>query len=357
MTNIAPLSRSYADARASFVAAANSAGAQLDAHPHPLTGPDDGELAVDVATIGDATANHTVLVVSATHGVEGYCGSALQSHWLASHAHQRPAGTRVVMIHALNPYGFAWVRRVNEDNVDLNRNFVDWSEPAPANPRYAEIADLLVPAAWTEAEQTDTTLQLLAVAERWGFDELQGAISGGQYTHPDGLFHGGSGPVWSHRWLRGWAAQHLRECERLTIIDLHSGLGPWGHGELIVHADVGSDEYRRAEAMWGDVRSMQAGESVSAVLQGDWLATTQQLAPRAEITAAALEFGTVDPVTVLQALRADAWLHAHGDPRGPGAADVAAQVRAAFADDDPTWIATLWDRFADVFGQALAVTG
>ena len=56
---------------------------------------------------------------------------------------------------------------------------------------------------------------------------------------------------------------------------------------------------------------------------------------------------------MLQALRADAVLHAHGDPLGPGADAVRAQVRAAFADDDPSWIAALWPRFVEVVDHAL----
>lgn len=294
-----------------------------------------------------------MLVVSGTHGVEGYCGSALQTQWLRTHRDERPEGSRVVMLHGFNPHGFAWMRRVNEDNVDLNRNFVDRTRPPPANPEYDEIADLVVPADWSEAEQQRTTLALLAIAEERGWEHLQAVISRGQYSQPTGVFHGGSGPVWSHSVLLDVVATELSSCRRLTIIDLHSGLGPWGHGELIVHEPVGSPGYERARATWGEVRSMQSGESVSAVLQGDWLAAIPDLVADREVTAAALEFGTVDVVTVMQALRADAWLHAHGDPLGAEAPAIRAQVRAAFADDDPGWIARLWERFEPVMRASL----
>ena len=353
MSPIEPIRDTYAEARAAFSSAARAAGARITSHPHPDRGPDGEELATDIASLGPDDAADVVLVVSATHGVEGYCGSALQTQWLRTGTDERPTDTRVVLLHAFNPHGFAWVRRVNEDNVDLNRNFIDWSEAPPANPEYAEIADLVVPEAWTEAEQQRTTLALLAIADERGWDHLQGVVSGGQYTHPTGVFHGGSGPVWSHRLLREVAAAELATAERLRIIDLHTGLGEWGHGELIVHEPVGSGPYERAHAMWGDVRSMTSGESVSAVLQGDWLAAIPDLLPDVEVTAAALEFGTVDIVTVMQALRADAWLHAHADPLGPGADAVRAQVRAAFADDDPRWMEAVWARFAPVMRQAL----
>lgn len=348
----APLSSTYRDARAAFLAAASAAGAGVTTFVHPLTGPDGEELAVDVAELGPADAERVVLVVSGTHGVEGFCGSALQRHWLATRAETRPAGVRFVFVHALNPYGFAWVRRVNEDNVDLNRNFVDWSEPPPDNADYDGLADLLVPLEWTDDERQRTTAALLDVVVAWGMEKVQAVVSGGQYRHPTGVFYGGTGPVWSHRWLRAWAAEHLARAREVTILDLHTGLGPWGHGELIASESASSDAFRRAASRWGDVRSMVDGDSVSATLAGDWLAVAGSLVPQAETTAIAIEYGTVDSITVLESLRADAWLHAHGDPHGPEAAAIRAQVRTAFADDDPAWVAATWTRFDEVMAAA-----
>lgn len=358
MSHPEPLSPSYVVARAAFRDAATSAGATMRSWTHPEVGPDGEELAVDVAELGPAEATDVVVVVSATHGVEGYCGSALQRHWLTHHAADRPAHVRVALVHAFNPYGFAWVRRVNEDNVDLNRNFVDWTSPdgPPSNPDYAEIAELLVPADWSEAEQERTTAELMTRAMEVGLERFQEIVSGGQYDHPTGIFHGGTAPTWSHRWLREWASGHLAAAERLTIIDLHTGLGPWGHGELISHAAPGDPQYDRANARWTGVRSFHAGDSVSAQLSGDWLGIVHELAPGAEVTPIAIEYGTVDTIQVLQALRADAWLHAHGDPTGPDAPAVRAQVRAAFADDDPSWIATCWPRFHEVISASLSAS-
>ncbi|HNJ97461.1 MAG TPA: DUF2817 domain-containing protein, partial [Ilumatobacteraceae bacterium] len=260
---------------------------------------------------------------------------------------------RVVHVHALNPFGMAWHRRVNEDNVDLNRNFPDWSQPLTANPGYEELADVLVPQQWTEAEQQRTTEALLAYAAEHGFPQLQSVVSGGQYTVPTGIFYGGTGPVWSHQFLRSFCANALAPAKRVTIIDLHTGLGPWGYGELIASAAPGEPLFDRAKALWPDSISMMTGESVSAVLAGDWMAVADQLAPHAEVTPICIEYGVVDLVTVLQSLRADAWLWAHGDPSGPDAPAIRAQVRAAFIDDDPSWIDTCWPRYLDVMSAAL----
>ncbi len=353
MSDAPVLSPTYPIARAAFLAAADAAGATIDTFEHPRRGPEGEPLGIDVAELGPRDAATVVLVFSATHGVEGYCGSALQTHWLQHHAAERPADIRIVNIHALNPFGMAWVRRVNEDNVDLNRNFVDWSQPVPANVDYDGIADDVVPDDWSAETQQRTMESLLALLAEWGFPKLQTVVSGGQYHHPKGVFYGGTGPVWSHRWLRDWCANNLADAQRVIIIDLHTGLGPWGHGELIGSAAPGDPLFDRALALWPDSKSMLAGDSVSAVLAGDWLNVADQLAPHAEVTPICIEYGTVDGITVLQSLRADAWLHGHGDPTGPDAPAIRAQVRAAFADDNPEWIATCWPRFHEVLSAAL----
>jgi predicted deacylase len=354
---IAPLSTSYADARAAFLDAATSAGARLTSFPHPLRGIDGEDLAVDVAEVGPHDVADVVVVVSGTHGVEGYLGSALQRHHLETLDADRTAGPALVFVHALNPYGFSWVRRVNEDNVDLNRNFVDWSQPPPRNDDYQELADVIVPTSWSDDEQQRTLLALMAKLDEVGMEQLQQIVSGGQYDDPKGVFYGGSGPTWSNRWLHDFLGRRLTTARRAAIVDLHTGLGPWGHGELISHEGPGHEMFERQRAWWGEVTSLLDGSSVSAELAGDWLGAVEAIAPDTEITAIAVEYGTVDPITVLQSLRADAVLHAHGDPTGPDAGAIRAQVRAAFLDDDPTWLDACWPRYRSVVTAALERLG
>lgn len=347
---IPPLSASYADARAAFLDAAASANARITSDPHPETGREGEPLFVDVAEVGPPLTDggSAVVVVSGTHGVEGYLGSALQRHHLETIDADRTMGPTVLFVHALNPYGFSWVRRVNEDNVDLNRNFIDWSEPRPQNARYAEFADALVPDGWTAEVQQQTLGQLMAALEEIGLEEFQQIVSGGQFDHPTGIFYGGTGPTWSHRWLTDFLSTKLAIAGRVAIIDLHTGLGPWGHGELISSERPESEAYLRQTAWWNEVTSLFDGSSVSAELTGDWLGAVGELMPDVELTGVAIEYGTVDPVSVLQSLRADAVLHANGDPSAPEATPIREQVRAAFLDDDPAWLEVCWPRYRSV---------
>jgi predicted deacylase len=349
---IAPLSTSYVDARAAFLEASAAAGARIESFPHPMRGLEGEELFVDVAEVGPVDADHVVLIVSGTHGVEGYLGSALQRHHLETLDRDRAGGPTLVFVHALNPYGFSWVRRVNEDNVDLNRNFVDWDRPLPVNEGYGTLADVLVPTSWTADEQQRTLLELMGHLEQMGMPRLQATVSGGQYTHPTGVFYGGTGPTWSHRWLREFTSRRLASATQVAIIDLHTGLGPWGHGELISSEHPGTERFERQVEWWHDVTSIHDGSSVSAQIDGDWLAAAIGFVPHADVTGVAIEYGTVDSITVLQSLRADAVLHAHGDPAAADAIDIRNQVRAAFLDDDPAWLQACWPTYHSVVSAA-----
>jgi hypothetical protein len=355
MTASLGLAADYSSARARFVRAAQDVSATVESRPIPERGVAGEELAVDTAWLGPADATSVIMVVSGTHGVEGYAGSMCQSRWLETHdASILPAGIALLFVHALNPYGFSWVRRVNEDNVDLNRNFADFDDP-PANPGYDALAEALSPAEWTDEAQEASNAVILAWAERQGFDQLQGAISGGQYHYPDGLFYGGTQPVRSHHLLHHLVDAQLARAERVALLDLHTGLGERGEVELISHELPDSEAFARSRRWWGErVISTEAEGSVSASLSGEWMPAVQRWLAPIEVTGVALEWGTVDGIAVVQALRADNWLHHHGDPTGPEAPAIKAALRDAFAPDDPTWTEQIWACFVDYVDRTLA---
>ena len=351
-----PFSGAYAAARSKFLDAAKAAGASIASYVHPEKGPDGGELATDTAWIGPADAQAVLVLVSATHGVEGHCGSGAQVDWLRrGEAAHIPTGGAVLLVHAINPYGFAWSRRVTNENVDLNRNFIDFAKPLPANPAYDALAHAVKPQAWTEAARNQSRAELLAYARDHGFPALVQAMSGGQYAHPDGIFYGGAGPTWSRRTLETIFRERLSAARDIGIIDYHTGLGPEGYAEQIVSALPSSDEYRRA-ALWHGlaVASQSGGESVSAKLAGDWLDAAPKLLAHARVTGIALEYGTVATAEVLEALRADNWLHAHGDPLSPDGQAIKAQVRDAFYVDTDVWRGMVLGQSLIAVRQALA---
>src|SRR5215470_2895317 len=190
---------SYRIAREKFLAAAAARGADCLSFEHPEPGLEGEMLATDVALIGDPAARRVLVMTSATHGAEGFCGSGVACGLMASgQLDPLPRDLRLVLIHAVNPYGFSWLQRETEDNVDLNRNFVDFAAALPANPGYARLHEVVAPRHWTPATVEARRAAFDRFAATAGRAALQEAITGGQYSHADGLFFGGKRATWSN---------------------------------------------------------------------------------------------------------------------------------------------------------------
>jgi hypothetical protein len=252
-----------------------------------------------------------------------------------------------MLIHALNPFGFAWLRRVNEDNVDLNRNFHDFAEPLPSSESYEALHDWLIPTEWEGEKREEADAALHAYIEKKGFRTFQAELTAGQYTRPNGLFYGGNEPTWSNKTLR----QILAKCitptlKKLAVIDFHTGLGSIGFGEPIY---VGSaSDFELAKKWYGEeVTSLSQGTAVATALTGSVADALPPSTADQKLIYLALEFGTVEPMDVLTALRADHWLHA---ARGRGAHlrdEIGLQMRQAFNLDAPWWRAAVHARAID----------
>jgi hypothetical protein len=336
----------YRAARKNFIAACQGAGIEVVSRVHPsATGPDGKALFLDCAAMGPRDAQKALLLISATHGVEGYFGSAVQSGLLLQGL-SAPKDARIVLLHALNPYGFAWNRRVNEDNVDPNRNFVDHAHP-PVNADYDALHDAAAPRDLSPEAMVSADLRLQNYAQNHGTSALRDALTRGQYRHPNGLMFGGAHECWSAQMLRAVLGEDLAHVKRLIALDFHTGLGERGAGELIVEAAPGTPAHDRARRIWGAAaRSSAAGESVSAALTGTIEQGLQTWLRDCRIDFAALEVGTAPVEQVLLALRRDNWLHNFATPQQRAAAGpaIAREMRSAFYCDDPAWKRTVWDQ-------------
>ena len=336
-------SASYAQARAKFIQAAQSAGLEVEAKSHPLKGADGEPLAMDVARDGRPDAAKLLIVSSACHGVEGFCGSGVQIAALqdrAWQAHVQQRGVAVLYVHALNPYGFSHIRRATHENVDLNRNFHDFSKPLPVNAAYREIQPLLLPEEWPPSQANAAAIGQY-VATR-GEAAFQAAVSGGQYEFSGGLFFGGTEPTWSNLALREVLRTHGQRAGRIGWIDIHTGLGPSGVGERIYAGREDAAAVARAREWWAGngatpVTSIYDGSSSSAFLTGLMCNAVYEECPQARYTGIALEFGTLPLMETLQALRAEGWLHQHPQAPPALAAQIKRQMKDTFFVDTDEW--------------------
>ncbi|MBT1517157.1 M14 family metallopeptidase [Bradyrhizobium sp. SRL28] len=307
-------SSNYFEARQRFRDYVGEAtGGELVVYPSQARGPRGEELSTDVAWFGERGASKVGIMVSATHGVEGYCGSAAQLDWLSERGYEKlKSDEAVLLIHALNPYGFAWDRRVTQEGCDLNRNFVDFAAPLPRNEAYDLLADSLVP------RELDGPVVLAAeeaiekFRKEYGDVAFRKARTSGQYRHPTGLFFGGFGPTAARQTLERIVSDYGIESRDFVLtIDYHTGLGPYGYGELQCEQASGMLGYERARDIFGlTVTSPDLGTSSAVVLNGTQDDYWQRLLGDRHVYVC-LEFGTYPPEAGRPAMRADHWLYAY----------------------------------------------
>jgi len=363
-------SNGYAEARRKFREVVRAVGGEAVAHHQQATGPDDataegaglaradrGEpLSTDMAWFGPADARRLLLAQSGTHGVEGFCGSGIQIGWLCSGRHRKlPADTAMLLIHAINPHGFAWQRRVNEDNVDLNRNFISHGSGYPVNDGYERLRDSICPREWTPEVRAAADEALRAYGREHGAMALQGAIMTGQYSHAEGVYYGGHQATWSQHTLAAVLKRFGGKVQEVGFIDLHTGLGPHGYGEIISNHEANRVALARVREWFGDeVTTSEDGTSSSAPIQGDINNGVEAALPGANVTGVTLEYGTVPLEETLNAVRADNWLHIHGRLQSDQGRDIKTEIRAAFYPETEEWKRLVYERSVDVLERTLA---
>ncbi|MFK8080977.1 MAG: M14 family metallopeptidase [Granulosicoccus sp.] len=298
----------YFDSRARFRQAASALGAVQ--HRFPLVTHNGAELSVDVALMG-SPERCAIVLSSGLHGVEGKVGAAIQLAWMESRLSATKKG-RFVLIHALNPYGYATGRRANEDNIDLNRNFLKpgsfsslpVSPPRHAPTDYARFDALLNPAC--PPQRFDAFyLKSLGYLLREGKQRLQGAIVTGQYEFPKGLFYGGDRHSVTVQLVQDRIHEWIGDATQVCHLDFHSGLGRFAGCQLLVDSVPGTPTHQWYEQTFGasDVVSTYPADTQAYKAQGamgSWLSACLHDREYRFITA---EFGSYPSLSVLAALR------------------------------------------------------
>jgi len=322
----------YATARERFRRAAAAAGAQIDSLALSARGPADEPLTIDIAWLGAAHARRVLLHTSGIHGVEAYAGSAVQLA-LLDQPPELSAGNALALVHVLNPYGMAWLRRANEANVDLNRNFLGTGETwSGAPPLYATLDPLLNAKAPPRPDAF--LLRMLMLASRHGYRPVKQAIAQGQYDFPRGLFYGGAQLEAGPRLFLDWLERRVSTAKTVLAIDVHTGLGRWARDTLF--AEPGRDTPQGLAAALGSALvDTHVDPSAAYPIHGA-LAQGIRATLGARVAHCVLqEFGTYSILKVISALRDENRWHFYGtrDPRHP----VKIALQEALCPASPSW--------------------
>lgn len=307
--------------------------------------PNAPELRVQAAISPGVPESSSALVVSTgLHGVEGFLGSAVLAKLMETWQRDPPK-CKVVLLHSLNPFGYHFIRRADQNNVDLNRNFLIGGQYEGAPDLYGRLDPLLnppkSPSAW------DPSFELKAVANilRYGFSAVQEAVAGGQYEYPQGLFYGGSAISPLAGWLQEKMPLWLRDIQNVVHLDVHSGLGKRAGFQLITESSIEPDFLQKLHMQFSSERCVDmsaASDDGRKIYRasgsfGSWCeyhATKKWDCERYFFSV--VEFGTYPPIQVLKALKRENQLFHWGD-----ASDfehpAKRRLREVFCPRSPDW--------------------
>ncbi|HEY8098995.1 MAG TPA: DUF2817 domain-containing protein [Methylobacter sp.] len=344
---------SYAAGRQRWLAQLNKLSCHLQCQPYPCDGigPESEQLVTDTAWIGPEDASRVLVLLGGTHGIEGFAGSAIQIDQLGLIAEGHvviPADTAVLMVHALTPWGYAWQRRCDEDGVDLNRNIVDFSRPLPENKNYELIKETLC---LTDAAQRQ--IDLAEFEQQHGREALEKAISAGQYSDPSGPFYGGKAPAHGRLVCEELMRKYALQQRDLAVIDLHTGLGSYGYGEIICDHQPDSAGTRAAHRWYGDSVALPLLGTSSSVPKTGLLDFAWHAIMNERSCYVTLEFGTFSTDQLFEVLLRDHQLWAQSGNE-QARLEHSKIMRRHFYPDDRAWQEMVLFRARQVIAQGLS---
>jgi hypothetical protein len=316
-------------ARTAFRELVDRSSGHLEVLPLDATGPGGQMLEIDIAWFGEKQPRRVVLHSSGLHGVEGFAGSAIQIQALRDFP-RIPDETALVLVHILNPYGMSWLRRVNENNVDLNRNSVGGDAYTGAPENYSKLNGFLNPPSPPSRDLFVLRAALLVMQH--GMPALRQAVAGGQYEFPKGLFFGGKKLEQELQSYQAYLARRLASVECIVAIDVHTGLGKYGEDALLADPK----DIEKFRNMFGrQVTSSEPQHGPAYRIRGGLDSLIMRAVPAAELLFITQEFGTYGPVRNVRALREENRWHHYG--RGTLDHPSKRALKEAFNPDDEKW--------------------
>lgn len=355
MSDLRCFSASVPEATEKFVSACDGAGISYVLHENPCAGPEGERLNCVEARVGPKreAAARVIFIISGTHGIEAYAGMAIQTEIVRSIGqHDIPEDTALVFIHNMNPWGAAWNRRENENNVDLFRNLVYRHPPFYENPSYEIVEEGINPRHWEgpERERADRILDDF-VAEH-GSEALMSIIRCGQHRYPRGMTYHGNCPTWSRLTVEDIIQRHLGAGQHVVAYDIHTGYGPYGMGQIMTYDQPGSAKHDELERAFGDVHVVGADPFLPAH-PGAAYDFIPSLMDGGHFVSVPLEFGTYDVTQEFETFRANSFIHNYGDPLSPFGRATSKAYRRLFYPEKEDWKEAVLARGLMIFDQII----
>ncbi|MCG6154474.1 DUF2817 domain-containing protein [Rubinisphaera margarita] len=348
-------SRSYDEARGRILQMAGQVGCSATAIAHPTQTPEQ-PLALDVIRCGNEDAPLQLVLSSGLHGVESPSGSAAQLAFLERlHRTSLPETVQVTILHALNPWGWGHGRRMDDRNVDGNRNFLlpgEHYEGAPET--YRKIDRLLNP------EQSGKWpgqffLTAAGLVLRYGYGNIKKAIATGQYEFERGLFFGGHEPNWTTAQLQSLIPELTRTTRRVCHLDFHTGIGEYGRGQLFVDHPLSSctRDWMAETYPANTLNSLPTESEPPYRARGSFSKWFYEKSTAAETLSCCAEFGTLSSLKMLNILIRENTAYHYDGIDSARRKELRTELEAAFCPKDPVWRRAVLEQSEQLIWRAI----
>ena len=275
-------------------------GVELSSYPID----EEDDLYIDAFYLPSAEEKtNLVVLTTGVHGMEGYIGSAMLDVFFQDiYPGLDTQDTGVLVVANVNPYGMKYYRRYNENNVDLNRNFIlDWENfDLSSNQEYPKVDTFLGPTGkignglWHEV---GFYLSLGKTAITDGAGTISDALLTGQYEYPQGVYYGGTEDQASTVYLKNVFDQCLDSSyENIVHIDIHSGYGP-RYNMVIFNSVYETMTEAESQAAFGYDYVIAHDSEAFYATTGDttdfFYRLAEQKQAQAELFSTCFEFGTI----------------------------------------------------------------
>jgi len=272
--------------------------ARLTSHSLPA----QEDLSIDwISARATKRKDKLLILTTGEHGIEGYVGSAMMQLFFEEYLSRLdPAETGLLLVHIINPWGMKHHRRVNANNVDLNRNFVKEVAPLiPSNPDYTPLDSFLNPHRPFQSPTLHNLALILRIPGlmlRHGTARIRAATLLGQYRFPKGVYFGGHELQEETLTMMELYRENIHDYAQVLHLDMHTGYGPRDQMTLVnsCHEKMASEQ---AVRRFGYPRVAAATAQEFYAIQGDMIdylyAFMREEFPGKQFYATTFEFGTL----------------------------------------------------------------
>lgn len=345
----------YLEARNSLIKFAIKTNAYIKSYKYKEKGKQNENLYSDAIYLGHKNAQKLIVIISGTHGIEGYAGSACQFKILQEYNIQNHyKDTAILLIHALNPWGYSHNRRVTSESIDLNRNFIDFNSLNDRKIYKSFIHKYIVSLKWYSFKRYifDFFLILGIIFNK---RKISTIISSGQFYFQKGLFYGGQNESQSNIIFQKIKKDFcFDQKQKVIIIDIHTGLGKHAEGKLISDRPDDTYTFQTLSKLFNyTIESTYQKQSVSSSLSGSLIKSLDD--EHKNKFGIVLEFGTIHPFKILQNLRFDSWLHNYANKKYFNQYKEISEklMKASFIPQDKNWQDKVVEKFYHIFTDLL----